>query len=120
MAKVKVIDTKAQLTRSEMIKFQLVMYCHFKKMVLSEAEYNCLTLLGGLGRYELTEFCTIAASHNIFKNTQTVRNCLVNMEKKGLILKEGKSKKKISIHDDLNLHSNHSALLSYRILYIES
>ena len=120
MAKVKVIDTKTQLTRSEMIKLQLVLYCLFKKIVLSEAEYNCLTLLGGLGKYDLTEFCTIASSHSIFKNTQTVRNCLVNMEKKGLILKEGKSKKKVSIHEALNLHSKSSALLSYRIFYIES
>lgn len=120
MAKVKVIDTKAQLTRSEMIKFQLVMYCHFKKIILSEGEYNCLILLGALGKYELTEFCTIAVSHAIFKNPQTVRNSLIHMEKKGLVLKEGKSKKKISIHDDLNLHSKNSVLLSYRLLYVES
>ena len=120
MAKVNLVDKKVQLTRSEIIKFQLISHCYFRKLAVSESDYNCLTLLGGLGESDLTEFCTLAASYNIFKTTQTVRNCLVKMEKQGLISKEGRSKKRISLKPELKIQTAGNVLLNYKVFYIES
>lgn len=114
-----VVNKQVSMKRSEIIKFQIVTHCYINKLTMSEADYNCLTLLGALGEYDLTDFCTLAASHNIFKTTQTVRNCLTKMEKQGLISKNGKSKKKISLHDSLQIQTKGDMLLNYRIFHIE-
>jgi hypothetical protein len=120
MAKVNLVNKKIQLSRSEIIKFQLISHCYFEKSNMSESDYNCLTLLGGVGKYDLSEFCELAASYHIFKSTQTVRNCLIRMEKMGLISKEGKSRKQISLHPDLKIQTKGNILLNYNIIHIES
>ncbi len=115
-----VVNKQVQMSRSEIIKFQIITHCYVNKLVMSEADYNCLTLLGALGQSDLTEFCTLAAAHNIFKTTQTVRNCLVKMERQGLIAKEGKSKKKISISPDVKIQGKGDILLHYKFFHIGS
>lgn len=87
---------------------------------MSESDYNCMTLLGALGEYDLTDFCNIAADNNIFKSIQTVRNCIVRMEKMGILLKVGKSKKRISLHPDLKIQTTGDLLLNYKFFYIAS
>jgi len=115
-----VVNKQVQMARSEIIKFQIITYCYIHNLVMSEADYNCLTLLGALGESDLTEFCTFAANHNIFKSTQTVRNCLVKMEKQGIITKLGSSKKRIALSEDLNIQANGDLLLNYQIFHIDS
>jgi len=115
-----IVNKQVQMARSEIIKFQIIAHCYIHKLMMSESDYNCLTLLGALGEADLTEFCTLASSHHIFKTTQTVRNCLVKMEKQGLINKSGKSKKKISLHNSLQIQTNGDILLNYKIFHIES
>jgi hypothetical protein len=56
----------------------------------------------------------------IFSSTQSVRNCLTKAEKKGLIKKEGKNKKRISISSDLKLHAQGNILLDYKFLSVEA
>lgn len=119
MAKVTLVDKRVQLTRSEIIKFQIVLHCYFKNLVVSDADYNCLTLLAALGESDLTEFCNLAAKHSIFKSTQTVRNCLIKMEKMGLISKRERSKKKISLDPELAVVTKGNVLLNYKILHVE-
>lgn len=115
-----IVNKQVQMARSEIIKFQIITHCYINKLTMSESDYNCLTLLGALGEVDLTEFCTLASSHHIFKTTQTVRNCLVKMGKQGLINKTGKSKKRISLHDSLQVQANGGILLNYKIYHIES
>lgn len=115
-----VVNKQVQMTRSEIIRYQIITHCYVNKLVMSEADYNCLTLLGALGPSDLTEFCTMASSYKIFKSTQTVRNCLVKMERQGLISKEGKSKKRISLSPDLKIQANGDILLNYKFFHIGS
>lgn len=115
-----VVNKQVQMSRSEIIKYQIITHCYVKKLMMSEADYNCLTLLGALGESDLTEFCTLAASHEIFKSTQTVRNCIVKMEKQGIISKVGKSKKRIALSDDLKVQANGDLLLNYQFFHIGS
>ena len=96
-----------------------MLYCYFKNLVVSDADCNCLTLLAAIGESDLTEFCNLAAEHSIFKSTQTVRNCLIKMEKMGLISKKARSKKKIALEPELMVMSRGNVLLNYKILHIE-
>lgn len=113
-----VVNKQVEMARSEIIKFQIITHCYINKLVMSESDYNCLTLLGALGESDLTEFCTLASTHNIFKSTQTVRNCIVKMEKQGIITKVGRSKKRIALSPDLQIQANGQILLNYKFFHV--
>jgi hypothetical protein len=72
------------------------------------------------GDQELTSFCNKAHERKIFSSTQSVRNCLTKAEKKNLIKKEGKNKKKIYINPDLKVYAAGNVLLDFKFLSIAS
>lgn len=120
MAEFKLVDKKAKLSLEEIVRFQLLTHCYLKGISLSDSEIKCLVLLSLKGEYDLTEFCDLASKNHIFKTTQTVRNCLVKMEKSGFIYKEGKNKKKIQIHPEMQLQTHGNILLNYKFAHVES
>ena len=108
MAKVNLVSKKITMDLWNIIKFQLLTHGYIQGIPLSESELNCLTLLGINKESELSDFCNASCSEeqrdkepaleyksHIFKNPQTVRNCLSKLEKLGFITKEGKNRKKI-------------------------
>jgi hypothetical protein len=120
MAKINLVDKRARLSLWDTVKFQLITYCYLNKIALSESELDCLTLLSIKGEYDLTDFCNLVSAEKIFKTTQSVRNCLVKMEKTGFVAKEGKNKKKISINTDIKLQAQGNILLDFKFAYIAS
>jgi hypothetical protein len=87
---------------------------------VSDADLNCLTLLAIEGEQELTSFCNKASDKDIFSSTQSVRNCLTKAEKKSLIVKEGKNKKKISINPGIKVYASGNILLDFKFLCVEA
>lgn len=120
MANVTQIEKRVRMEGWEIVKYQILTYCYLQKIVLSEADLNCLTFLAVLGETELTHFCTKAADKKIFQSPQTVRNALNKAENRKLITKEGKSKKRISIHPDMKIQTNGNILLDYKFLSLET
>lgn len=120
MALVNQVDKRVRMTRWDIVKFQLMTHCYLFKIPVSEADLNCLTFLALQGEQELTQFCTQAADKKYFSSTQSVRNCLTKAEKKRLIKKEGKNKKKIYIHPELKIHAEGNILLDYKFLSVET
>jgi len=120
MAIVNQVDKKVKLDKWEVVKYQLITHCFINKISVSEADLNCLTYLALEGDQELTAFCGKAHTKNIFSSTQSVRNCLTKAEKKNLIKKEGKNKKKIFINPDLNIFSQGNILLNFKLLSVEA
>lgn len=118
MAVVNQIEKKAVMNNWDVIKYQLITYCYITKIQLSEADLNCLTFLALEGEQELTSFCTKVHEKQIFSSSQSARNSLAKCEKKNLIIKEGKNKKKIYINPDINLVSKGNILLNLKILSI--
>jgi hypothetical protein len=104
----------------DITKFQIAVHCHLNEIQVSTLDLNCLTLLALSGERELTEFCEAAAKKEIFGSSQSVRNALTKAEKRSLIIKEGKSKKKIKINPTLRLQTDGNILLDYKIVRIES
>lgn len=132
MAKVNLVTKRVTMDNWNIIKFQLVTHCYIQGLALSESELNCLTLLGINKEAELAEFCNASCAEDqrdkepslvhkshIFKNPQTVRNCLTKLEKMGLITKEGKNRKKITLSDSLKIQVTGNILLDYKIVYVE-
>ena len=118
MAIVNQIDKRVKMDKFDIVKYQILTHCYLNKISVSEADLNCLTYLALEGDQELTAFCHKAHSKNIFNSIQSVRNCLTKAEKKHLIKKEGKNRKKIFIHPDLKVFSKGNILLDYKFLSV--
>ena len=120
MAIVNQVDKRAKMNKWDIVKYQILTYCYINKISVSEADLNCLTYLALEGDQELTSFCHKAHVKNIFSSTQSVRNCLTKAEKKNLIKKEGKNKKKIYINPDIKIFSKGNILLDFKFLSVET
>lgn len=118
MAVVNQIEKKVMMTNWEVVKYQIVTHCYISKIQVSEADLDCLTYLALEGEQELTSFCSKVHDQNIFSSSQSARNSLTKCEKKNLIIKEGKNKKKISVNPDLKIIANGNILLNFKILSV--
>jgi hypothetical protein len=120
MAIVNQVDKRVKMNKWDIVKYQILTYCYINKISVSEADLNCLTYLALEGDQELTSFCMKAHGKNIFSSTQSVRNCLTKAEKKNLIKKEGKNKKKIYINPEIKIFSKGNILLDFKFLSVET
>lgn len=114
MATFKLVEKKAKLEFWDIVKFQILTYCYLEKVVVSESDLDCLTFLALTGEEELTVFCTRCSEKGIFSSAQTVRNALTKAEKKNLIVKDGKAKKRISLNPEMKVFSSGNVLLDYK------
>jgi hypothetical protein len=119
MAIVNQVDKRVRMDKWGIVKYQILTHCYLNKISVSEADLNCLTYLALEGDQELTNFCVKAHVKDIFSSIQSVRNCLTKAEKKNLIKKEGKNKKKIFINPELKVFSKGSILLDFKFLSVE-
>jgi hypothetical protein len=120
MAIVNQVDKKMKMSKWDIVKYQILTHCYINKISVSEADLNCLTYLAIEGDQELTNFCNKAHTKDIFSSIQSVRNCLTKAEKKNLIKKEGKNKKKIFINPDIKVYCLGNILLDFKFLSIET
>lgn len=120
MAIVNQIDKRVKLNKWEIVKYQILTHCYLNKISVSEADLNCLTYLSLEGDQELTSFCNKAFSKKIFSSIQSVRNSITKAEKKNLLKKEGKNKKKIFINPDIKIFSKGTILLDFKFLSVET
>jgi hypothetical protein len=120
MAVVNQIDKKIMMTTWDIVKYQIVTHCYTSKTQISEADLDCLTYLALEGEQELTSFCSKVNDKNIFSSSQSARNSIAKCEKKSLINKEGKNKKRIKIHPAIKIISSGNILLNFKVLSIAS
>jgi hypothetical protein len=120
MAIVNQVEKRVKLEPWQIVKYQVLTHCYLYKIPVSDAELECLTFLVFEEDQDLTTFCQKAYDRKIFSSTQSVRNCLTKSERKGLIRKTGKNKKRIRIHPDLNITHQGNILLDYKFLCVEA
>ena len=137
MAKAKVITKKVRMGLDDVIRYQLMTHCFVNHIILSRAEIDCLTILGRLGNYELSEFCLLPdVSDELLKNkmgkeynknqhkagvfvsAQTVRNFIKKAYDNELVRKKGTSRKKIQVNPDLNMIFDGTIVLDYKLAHI--
>lgn len=113
------VQKRIRMELWDIVKFQIAVHCIINKIQLSDQEIDCLSLLALYGNQELTVFCTEAIKQNVSGSTQSIRNALAKIDKKGLILKTGKSKKRISINPTMNVQVKGNILLDYKITRLD-
>ena len=114
------------------IKYQLITELVFlRKQTIIDSDLTYLTLLVEWGPMPLKQFCNNVVVHlfgaesmrDVEKHpvrVQNVRNRLGVLEKRGLVIKDGKGKKMISFSPAIKLESTGNILLEYNFLYIET
>lgn len=118
MAKVNRIEKKAVMSKWDLVKFQISTYCYLKRIAVSEAELNCLTLLSLNEPVVLTEFCYDVSDETpwIFKSSQSVRNAINKCYKKGLVKKDPNDKKIIRLNPELGVLTKTPILYELKFL----
>lgn len=114
------IKKRHRLSKDDFIKYQLIVYCFLNKINFSDAEINCLVILSKKGKCYLTDLCSEVYNLDIFKSTQTVRNCIGKAIKNELVLIGGKTKKIIVLNPKLNIKCEGNVLLDYKFILDES
>lgn len=120
MAVVNQVDKKAKLDKFSIVQFQILTHCFLTGIVLSPAELTCLSMLALDGEQELNSFCHKMYALSIFKSSQTVRNTISKAEKNLLVIKAGKSKKRIWVNPDMKVQTEGNIFLNYKFLAIAS
>ena len=120
MAIVNKVDQKAKVDIDTTIQYQIVTYCFFNNIQISNADLKCLAELAKQGEVELTLFCNDVTELGIFRSPQSARNAITKASKKKLVVKDGKNKKKIYLNKALNVQTSGNVLLDYKILGVET
>ena len=120
MALVNNVGLKLKVDMDKCIQYQLVTYCFFENILISNSDLKFLTELSKNNGIELTKFCISLVDQGIFKSPQSARNAITKAEKKNLIIKDGVNKKTITLNKSLNIQINGLVLLDYKILGSES
>ena len=122
MALVNQVRKNVRLQKWDIVKFQIVTHCYVHKILLSNADLECLTLLSFNEPIELSNFCSDASieDDSIFKSSQSVRNSLNKSEKSKLIVRYSKNKKMIQLNPLLKIQVKGNILLDYKFFANES
>lgn len=114
------------------IRYQLITELVFlRKQNIIDSDLTYLALLVEWGPMPLKQFCNNVVIHlfgaesmrDVEKHpvrVQNVRNRLGVLEKRGLVIKDGKGKKMISFNPSIKVESIGNILLEYNFLYIET
>ena len=116
MAIVKKVDLKLKVNIDESIKYQILTYCFFNDILVTNSDLKFLCELSKTPDIELTKFCVQLVNMNIFKSPQSARNAISKAEKKGLLSKKGNNKKTITVESKINIQTEGLVLLDYKIL----
>ena len=120
MALVNKVGLQLKVDMDKCIQYQLVTYCFFENILISNSDLKFLMELAKNNGIELTKFCISLVDKEIFKSPQSARNAITKAEKKNLIIKDGVNKKTIALNKSLNIQINGLVLLDYKILGSES
>ena len=120
MALVNQVSLKLKVSLNNTIKYQILTYCFFENIVISNSDLELLTVLSKNPKIEISKFCILLTELNIFKSAQSARNAISKAEKKSLILKKGSNKKTIVLNKTINVQKDGLVLLNYKILGSES
>lgn len=116
MATFNQVEKKVRMAHWDCIKFQILTHCYLQKIAVSDSDLACLSMLALEGEQELTEFCNKCADAGIFSSPQTVRNAVNKAERKQLVIKDGKTKKRIMLNPSIQMVTQGNILLDYKFV----
>jgi hypothetical protein len=116
MAIVNKVDLKLKVSLDNTIKYQILTYCFFNNIVISNSDLQFLAVLAKNPNMEISKFSILLTTLNIFKSPQSARNAISKAEKKNLVTKKENNKKTVVINKAVNVQKEGLVLLDYKIL----
>ena len=86
MAIVTNVDLKLRVDVNKTIKYQILTYCFFNNILISNTDLDFLSELSLISKIEISKFCDLITNKNIFKSPQSARNAISKAEKKNLLI----------------------------------
>jgi len=120
MAIVNKVDLKMQVDIDVSSRYQILTYCFFNDILISNSDLKFLAELSKVDDIELTKFCVDLVSKGIFKSPHSARNAITKAEKKDLLTKKNNNKKTITLNKDINVQTEGLVLLDYKVLGSET
>lgn len=126
---VKKVNKKLRLSTPDIVRYQLITeVSFFRKEFLIPSDLEILTLLVMWGPIELGGFCAAAAKviyseslpEELSTRAQNIRNRIVKLEKRKIIIKSKTGRKVIVLNPDIDIQSKGNILLDYNYLAVES
>ncbi len=117
MTIVRKVDKKVRSSRNKVITYQILTYCFFKNIKVTNTELDLLTELSMNDGMEINELCEQLSLKSIYRTKQSARNAISKVEKKTLLFKDGDvRKKKIWISKEMNIETSEAILLDMKVL----
>ena len=120
MALVNKVDLKMKVDMDVSIQYQIMTYCFFNNILISNSDLKFLAELSKNKDIELTKFCLKLVQDGVFKSPQSARNAITKAERKSLLIKKGNNKKTIALQKNISIQTEGLVLLDYKILGSES
>ena len=126
---VKEIKNKIKVSRIDLVRMQIITeFIFFRKEQLIPTDIDVLVLLAIDQPVELGRFCNKSTrvlypdieAEEFAIRSQNIRNRISKLEKRGVVKKDGTSKKMISINDKISLYTKGDLLLTYNFLSFEA
>jgi len=94
-----VIPYKVEMDLETIIRFQVIFVSFINGISLTTSDINTLVLLGLKGQQNLLSYCHELAVRKIYASPGSARNTIGKLTDSGLIIKSGRSKKKVKLAD---------------------
>ena len=106
----------AEMTLLDIVKYQIVTYCYFEKILISDAAAMCFAHLCLSGTVDLNQFCIAMHENQLFASPQSVRNTITKGEGRKLVVKDGNYRKEICINPVLDIQVEGNVFLDFKFL----
>jgi len=122
------VTKKIRISNIDAIKYQLITeFLFFRNEYIIPGDLAILIFLVKWGPMDLGTFCTEAAKElypdtppeGLSLRSQNIRNRIVKLEKRDIIVKSDAGRKTISITPDIDIFSRGNILLDYNYLSVE-
>lgn len=117
IAKVRIHDKRQRVSKSDLVRFQIYLFTQDSGIRITDLESDCLVYLCSNQSQDLNTLCDNIAATGVTALAQSARNAFEKLSKKGLVVKCGKNKKKISLTPGLaDIKHEGNILLNIQLL----
>lgn len=116
----KLLTKKLEMSKSEIVEFQIMIYCFLNNLRLNHTEIKLLALLGELGKIKLADFGQKAVNRKLLSSIQAVNTALHKLHRTGLYVKEGIGKKVIYLEPRLGVLSDGNIVINLLLVKLDA
>lgn len=108
-----------KMNREQIVRFQVLVYCHIENIILKRDDLNYLTVLAINNGIRLSEYCDILVGRGWFTTQASARNTVDDLEYRGLLNKQGANRKTLHIKPEIKVQTQGNILMEVKCLYRE-